>query len=83
GDDFLRIDASGADVLDQARQVTLHAGLVHAQGQALVQRIADRDGVEGRPIHADDRDVAALAHRVDCPVQHRGSAGLHLHQAAG
>jgi hypothetical protein len=76
----LGIDAAGADVLDQARQVALHAGLVHAHRQALVQRIADRDRVEGRAVHADDRHIAALAHRVDGPVQHGGGAGLHLHQ---
>ena len=27
----LRLDAPGLDVLDQARQVALHAGLVHAR----------------------------------------------------
>src|SRR5690606_12179093 len=73
----------GADVLDQPRQVPLHAGLVHAQGQALVHRVADRNHVEGRPVHAHDRDPAALAHAVDRPVQGDGRAGLQHGDLAG
>src|SRR5690606_14717855 len=36
GDDFARGDVAGADVLDELRQVALHAGLVAAQGEPLV-----------------------------------------------
>jgi hypothetical protein len=59
-DHLARLEAAGLDVLDQARQVALDAGLVHAQRQALVHRVADRHRVEGRPVHADDGHVPPL-----------------------
>src|SRR3954454_3385429 len=68
GDDVLRVDVPGLDVLDAARQVALDTRLVGADRQALVHGVADRDEVEGRPVGADDGDDAALPHRVDGPV---------------
>src|SRR5439155_2896615 len=49
--------------------------------EALVHRGADVDQVPGRAVDADDRDVSALAHGVDRPVDRDRDAGLHEHLA--
>ncbi len=75
-DDLAGFDATGLDVLDQSGQVALHRALVHAQRQPLVHGVADGHRVEGGTVDAHDRHRAALAHRVDAPVQHRRRAAL-------
>src|SRR5438270_13120503 len=59
--------------------VAAHVALVHPQGEALVHRGPDVHQVPGRPVHADDRHVAALAHRLDRPVdRHRNARCMKL-----
>src|SRR5690606_20692904 len=83
GDHLPRGNVARTDVLDQPWEVAFHAGLVHAQGQDLVHRVADRNHVEGRSVDADDRNAPALACAVDRPVQGDGRAGLHHKHLAG
>src|SRR5690606_18187895 len=65
-------------VLDEPGEQALHRGLVGAQGDALVQHVADGDHVAGGAIDADDRNDAALLHGVDRPMEGDGRASLEL-----
>lgn len=75
----LRIEPARADVFDEPRQVTFHAGLVHSQRQPLVDGIADGHRVQRRTVDADNGHIAALADRIDGPVQHRCGTRLKFH----
>src|SRR3954470_17911772 len=81
--DYLaRLDVPCANMFYKPRKMTLYTCLVHAKSQALIERVAYRHGVECWPVNADDRHGAALANRVDRPMQCRGGSRLHLHVAA-
>src|SRR3546814_4773515 len=51
-DDDLRAKATGLDMAEQFGKVSLHVGLAHLEGQALVERVAEQEAVDETGIDA-------------------------------
>ena len=80
-DDERRVDLALLDPLQQRLHVPVDVGLAHLEGQALVERGAERELVEQPAVDAGDRDRAALAAALDRLAQRVRPVGRQ-HQAA-
>src|SRR5947208_9727591 len=72
-DDEGRIDFVILDFLQQRPHVTLHVGLSHLEGDALVHGWAERKFVHEADVNAGNRDGPALAAAEDYFAQHVGA----------
>ncbi len=72
-----------ADMLEESRPLPLDRALVHVEGEPLVERVAELHRAEHRPVGADHRHGAALANRVDRPVESDRRAALQLELGRG
>src|SRR3954464_11475375 len=68
-DEVARLEIAVPDVLEQSRPLTLHRALVHPQREALVHGVAELHRAEHRSVRTDHGHRAALAHRVDRPIE--------------
>src|SRR5581483_3926897 len=59
-DDGTRLEVATAHVLEQARPLALHRALVHPQGEALVEGVAELHRAEDRTVRAHHRHGATL-----------------------
>ena len=70
----LRVDRAGADQLDELRDVSAVVAVAQLDRQVLVHRHADREGLRGRRVDADDRRASRLGERLDRPAQRHATA---------
>ena len=81
--DFFRLYPPGLDMFDQARQMPLHARLVHAERKAFIKGVSNGDGIKSRAINTHNRYIAAFPNRIDSPVKGSRGTSLEFHYYSG
>ena len=73
------VDSPLLDVIQERPHIALDVGLAHLQGQALVERRADRSLVDDAAVHARDGNCTTLATGLNGHAQRSRTVGLHAH----